>query len=447
MSTSAGTARARFLAMFALVVAGELIFALPFHVPRYFRASMLASFDLSNAGLGDVFAVYGVTAMLAYFPGGALADRLPARGLLVASLLATALGGVYLATLPGEGGLALLYGYWGVTTILLFWAAMIRSTREWGGATAQGRAFGILDGGRGLAAATFATLAVACFSRYAGGAPGVALDDEARREAMRAVIVYYTLATTLAALLVWRCVPRGDGSDGGARARLQWTSLLAVLRMKAVWLQALVVVAAYCGYKGLDNYALYAHQVLGFSETAAAGLGAASAYIRPLAALGAGPRRRSHRHRAQRSTVVPGLGGGLRPARRADTDARHARHHLRQPVAELRGGVRAARRVFRAARGSSRAATLDRQRGRRGIGDRLHAGYLLRRGQRPTARCRAGPGRTSALLHPVGAGGYHRRRRGRGPGAHARRHERRLNSHSSQCSGEPWVNSQTNSRW
>ncbi len=288
MSTSAGTARARFLAMFALVVAGELIFALPFHVPRYFRASMLASFDLSNAGLGDVFAVYGVTAMLAYFPGGALADRLPARGLLVASLLATALGGVYLATLPGEGGLALLYGYWGVTTILLFWAAMIRSTREWGGATAQGRAFGILDGGRGLAAATFATLAVACFSRYAGGAPGVALDDEARREAMRAVIVYYTLATTLAALLVWRCVPRGDGSDGGARARLQWTSLLAVLRMKAVWLQALVVVAAYCGYKGLDNYALYAHQVLGFSETAAAGLGAASAYIRPLAALGAG---------------------------------------------------------------------------------------------------------------------------------------------------------------
>ena len=288
MTRSSSTTRARFLAMFALVMAGEMIFALPFHVPRYFRASMLASFDLSNAALGDVFAVYGVTAMLAYFPGGALADRLPARGLLVTSLLATALGGVYLAMLPGPAGLALLYGYWGVTTILLFWAAMIRTTREWGGQSAQGRAFGILDGGRGLAAAAFATLGVWCFSRYAGAEHlDATLDADARRRAMRAVILYYTLATTVAALLVWRCVPRGEDSRG-APARVEWRALTAVVSMKAVWLQALVVVAAYCGYKGLDNYALYAHQVLGFSETASAGLGAAAAYIRPLAAFGAG---------------------------------------------------------------------------------------------------------------------------------------------------------------
>ena len=96
MLSTAHAARSRFLAMFALVVAGEMIFSLPFHVPRYFRASVLATFGLSNAALGDIFAVYGVTAMLAYFPGGALADRLPARRLLCVSLLATAAGGVYL---------------------------------------------------------------------------------------------------------------------------------------------------------------------------------------------------------------------------------------------------------------------------------------------------------------------------------------------------------------
>ena len=288
MIDSTAATRARFLAMFALVVAGEMIFALPFHVPRYFRASMLASFELSNSALGDIFAVYGVTAMLAYFPGGVLADRLPARGLLTLSLLATAAGGVYLTTLPGRTGLAWLYGYWGVTTILLFWAAMIRATREWGGAHAQGRAFGILDGGRGLAAAVFATLAVWCFSRFAGdGAMAQVLDANARRVALRAVILYYTFATMVAAMLVWRWVPR-DTHEGGARRRLNASELLEVLRLPAVWLQALVVVAAYCGYKGLDNYALYAHQVLGFSETKAAGLGAASAYIRPFAALAAG---------------------------------------------------------------------------------------------------------------------------------------------------------------
>lgn len=288
MTDNAHPARARFFAMFALVVAGEMIFALPFHVPRYFRASVLASFELSNTALGDIFALYGVTAMLAYFPGGLLADRWPARGLLVLSLLATAGGGLYLMTLPGPMGLALLYGYWGATTILLFWAAMIRATRQWGGAVAQGRAFGILDGGRGFAAAVFASLGVACFSYFTGSSSAEqVLDANARRAALRVLILYYTVATVVAAALVWRWLPRED-QQGVVFARPHRGELWQVLRLPTVWLQALVVIAAYCGYKGLDNYALYAHQVLGFSETRAAGLGAASAYIRPCAALVAG---------------------------------------------------------------------------------------------------------------------------------------------------------------
>ena len=47
-------------------------------------------------------------------------------------------------------------GFFGVTTILFFWAALIRATRDWGGNNAQGRAFGLLDGGRGLLAALLA---------------------------------------------------------------------------------------------------------------------------------------------------------------------------------------------------------------------------------------------------------------------------------------------------
>ena len=34
-----------------------------------------------------------------------------------------------------------LWGFFGVSTILLFWAALIRATRDWGGPDAQGRAF------------------------------------------------------------------------------------------------------------------------------------------------------------------------------------------------------------------------------------------------------------------------------------------------------------------
>ncbi len=153
----------RLLALGTLIIVVEAMFGLPFHIPRYFRATILEVFGLSNAQLGDLFAIYGITATLAYFPGGPLADRFPARKLMAVSLFATGVGGLYLSTIPGPFGMAVLYGYWGVTTILLFWAVLIRATRDWGGASEQGRAFGILDGGRGLVAAGLASLAVIVF--------------------------------------------------------------------------------------------------------------------------------------------------------------------------------------------------------------------------------------------------------------------------------------------
>ncbi len=288
-SVHASRTRGHWLALVALILAGEMIFGLPFHLPRYFRPSMLEAFGLSNADLGDIFAVYGVTAMLAYFPGGALADRFAARGLMVTSLLLTATGGLYLATLPGPRGLAVLYGYWGVTTILLFWSALIRATRQWGGSAAQGRAFGLLDGGRGLAAAAVAACAVAAFGALmpaAGDAVG-AVGAEARREAMRAVVLGYSAVTLLAAALVWRALDTPAAADA-ARRGFELAHLLAVTRRPAVWLQAAIVVCAYCGYKGLDNYALYVYDVLGYGETRASAFTAGAAWLRPVAAIAAG---------------------------------------------------------------------------------------------------------------------------------------------------------------
>jgi len=241
------------------------MFGLPFHVARYFRATVLEVFGLSNAELGDLFAVYGVTATLAYFPGGPLADRFPARKLMAVSLVATGIGGLYLATIPGPVGLTILYGYWGVTTILLFWAALIRATREWGGAFEQGRAFGILDGGRGLVAACLASLAVIVFG-WLFPAEAELVTAHLRVAALKSVIHFYTAATLVAGLLCWFSIPDDEGSRRPSRAQA-YKGMGEVFRTRSVWAQAMIVVCAYCGYKGLDNYSLYAVQVLGMSES------------------------------------------------------------------------------------------------------------------------------------------------------------------------------------
>ena len=149
--------------MIALIVAGEAVFFLPFVLARVFRPTLLDVFGLTNVELGAAFFFYGVVAMLAYFPGGPLADRFAPRKLMAFALAATAVGGVAMASIPSLVVLKFLYGFWGVTTILLFWSPLIRATRHWAGGRLPGRAFGFLDGGRGLVAASVGSIAVAVF--------------------------------------------------------------------------------------------------------------------------------------------------------------------------------------------------------------------------------------------------------------------------------------------
>lgn len=269
--------------MICLVFAGEAIFSLPFHIPRYFRPTFLSALSLSNADLGDVFSAYGITAMLAYFPGGFLADRFSPRWLMSFSLWATAAGGIPLMWFPTVATLKILFAYWGLTTILMFWAAMIRATRDLGASSHQGRAFGILDGGRGLVAAAAATFSVWMLGEGLAHATGLDL-QAARQAALREVIGFYMALTIAAGICCWFWIPQ---SPRAATQKAQ-SGTFTALRSPVLWLQAGIVVCAYCGYKGIDNYALYARDVLQMNEVEAARFGAWSAYLRPVGAIAAG---------------------------------------------------------------------------------------------------------------------------------------------------------------
>ena len=151
-----------------LILAGESIFILPFVLARIFRPTFLDVFHLTNFELGACFSVYGVVALLSYLYGGAIADKYAPRKLISGALILTALGGLVMATFPSYSGLRLLFGYWGFTTIFLFWGAMIKATRVWGGSDNQGKAFGFLEGGRGFVAASMGAIGVFVFSIFYG---------------------------------------------------------------------------------------------------------------------------------------------------------------------------------------------------------------------------------------------------------------------------------------
>ncbi len=289
--------RALFIA--TLVIAGEMVFGLPFHIARFFRPTMLDVFGFTNTQLGDIFAIYGITATLSFFPGGALADRFPARKLIALALVATAVGGLYMATIPGARQMAVLYGYFGVTTIFMLWGALIRATREWGGDKSQGVAFGTLEGGRGLIAALVAGAGVFLLAAYLPEDATLASDAE-RRAGLRSVILLYSAVAFGAGLLAWFVVPESDAALLSKRNPL--LGMLEVINRPLIWAQAAIIVCAYCLFKGTDYYSLYAQQAFGLDEVDAARWAAYGAYIRVGAAIVAG--FIADRFKAARSILV-----------------------------------------------------------------------------------------------------------------------------------------------
>jgi len=265
-----------------LILAGEAIFLLPFVLSRIFRPTFLAVFALTNYQLGICFSIYGVVALLSYLYGGVLADVFSPRKLIASALFLTALGGLYLATFPNYFQLKLLFGYWGFTTIFLFWGAMIKATRVWGGDTQQGRAFGFLEGGRGLVAATLGAVGVFIFSLFL---PETVESSSLlqRQQAFRYVVLFTSALVFLIALMIfWGLHETEANADEKRLQKIKMSTVLEVMQYPAVRLLMLIVLCAYVGYKVTDVFSLYAAEIIQFNEVDAAKVGAFQMYLRPL---------------------------------------------------------------------------------------------------------------------------------------------------------------------
>lgn len=280
--------RNKIKAILILIIAGESIFFLPFVIPRLFRPTLLSFFEITNLELGSYFSAYGIVAVGAYLLGGPLADRFPASKLMSTALLGTGLGGVILLLYPSKHTLLYLYPYWGLTTILLFWASLLRATRIIGGTDQQGLMFGLLDGGRGLFAAVVGTVGVWLFSIFVEGDINNIADAD-RNQAFLKMMTIISSFVFVAALLVFIALRQFDHVESEvAPEKINGKDLIRVAKIPSVWLQSIIIICAYCGYKVTDDFSLLAQDVLGYNEVQAAGISTMTFWVRPIAAVSVG---------------------------------------------------------------------------------------------------------------------------------------------------------------
>lgn len=232
---------------------------------------MLETWGLTNLDFGVAFATYGITAMVSYLIGGPLADKYHPRHLISASLVLTAVGGIYLALNPSRETLISVYGFFGVSTILLLWGALIKTTHIAGGEDKRALAMALLDSGRGVSAAVFASslvLALALVNRT------------------QALTTFYFMAAGLLLVLavgIWFALR--DFKVEKSFDRISMFLVLKSLHNPNIWLLSLIVLGAYCGYKAIDNYSIYLVDVKQMDMAHASLLTSFLFWLRPVTTL------------------------------------------------------------------------------------------------------------------------------------------------------------------
>lgn len=265
--------------MVLLCLSGSIIYWLPFLSEIYY-VPMQESFGFSKTQLGVLMSTFGFVSIFSYFPGGWLADRILPRKLITTALVATAAGGYVFSTFPSFEVCLLLHGLWGITSGCIFWSAMIKATRNWGSEDEQGRAFGILEGGRNFTDVVIATIMLSVFAFRGGG--DAALSEQ---------IITYASAALLLGIVVWFVMIDDRGNPKGrqdASTTVNLSDVGKVLKLPIVWLMSIIILAAYSGYWGVVYFTPYATEVFDLGSVLGGAIGTAKLWIAALVAVVAG---------------------------------------------------------------------------------------------------------------------------------------------------------------
>ena len=278
----------RYLKLTFLIMAGGAIYPL-LYLRQNFEMTLISTLGISLTELNVAHSILGAAFVLSYVPSGWLADRFSPRSLLTFSVTMTGVVGFWYASIPAPEWINVIYGLWGLTTGLTFWAALIKGCSLLAPDDQQARFFGLLEGGRGLFEALLATIAVAWFA-YAVSSLG-ALDEGA----MVQVIYFYSTVCLLIGALLWFVLDESSQAATEAGAPPEETSpvtfkktvrdLLSLVLNLRVWLVALCILTGYQVFWATYTYSAFLQTQFGLDAVAVAALTTVRLWMRPIGAV------------------------------------------------------------------------------------------------------------------------------------------------------------------
>lgn len=260
-----------------LTVAGSLIYGLPYF-RSYFYDAYLEAYNLTNTQMGTFGSIFGILGAVSYLFGGVVADMIPPRKIMSVSLILTGAAGLLHLMHPNYSMLLVIYLIWGFTSLFAFWPALLKGLRGLGAENEQSKAFGFMEGGRGILNALHLAITLAIFNFFSKTASELA--------GLNGVIIFYSVVVILLGVLVFLFMK--DGDDGKKAERLNLQQVAAVFKMPAVWILSLILCCTYTMNMSFFYFTPYATSSFGITATAAAMVTMMAQYIRPVASMGGG---------------------------------------------------------------------------------------------------------------------------------------------------------------
>ncbi|WP_397452997.1 nitrate/nitrite transporter [Pseudomonas sp. NA-150] len=273
----------RYFQLMLLVLAAGAIYPI-LYLRQVYQTTMLEVFHIDHSQLGYLYSMLGTIFLISYLPSGWLADRLPPRFLIFFSLVATGLLGLWYSTAPSMSGLMIIFGCWGLTTGLTFWASVLKRVKMIAEHSEQGRFFGILDGGRGLVEALLATVALGLFA-FATESRG-----ETVGEGFKHVVYLYSFTCiAIGCVLVMLKDPKSVAADTAVDKQKYnlLHDLITLVKIPELWLCTAIV---FCGYHIFWATYSFSDYLQGGGMTAvmAGTITTIKLWMRPLGGIGGG---------------------------------------------------------------------------------------------------------------------------------------------------------------
>lgn len=298
-TSASGSPLLRYFQLGLLTLAAGALYPL-LYLRQNFEVTLLQAFHITSDQLGELYSLLGMVYVVTCIPSGWLADRVSSRWLVVVSLGAVGLLGLWFATYPDPIMLRWIFLGWGTAGGLTFWSAILRAVKLLGTEREQGRFFGLLDGGRGLTEAVLASIAVAIFAHYASQAPQLSL---------RPVIHLYAWTCLGIAVLAGLILPNDRNrtrhpDDAGHASSSALRDFVMLIRIPEIWLISLIVLAGYQLLWATFSFSSYIQQHFAASAVLAGELTVIKLWMRPIGAIAGG-------FLGDRFSNVNVLGGGM----------------------------------------------------------------------------------------------------------------------------------------